>query len=215
MSSEFDEKSLFSYSHDELSNSIDKSPVLAANVYVLSPKLVAKKVVSEVLEDAVKAMEVAHALGIPVPFTRRTIRNDSGAYCIMDLIEGGTLEEAWSRLSWFTNIRLAFQLSGFIRQLRWVTSQYAGSLVSGECNSFWLDDRLRIPDRSAPSTITSFFRFWIDFVSIRQAKANASFPPLPSTAWIPSTAETLVLTHHDFAPRNILLNRRRQIWLID
>ncbi|KAE9379684.1 hypothetical protein N431DRAFT_451518 [Stipitochalara longipes BDJ] len=215
MSSEFDENSLFSYYDDELSSLIDKPPVLAPNVYVLSPKLVAKHVVPEVLEDAVKAMEVAHALGIRVPITRRTIKNDSSAYCIMDPIEDITLEEAWSKLGWFTTIRLSLQLRGFIRQLRSVTSQYAGSLVSGECKSFWLDDRFRIPNRSAPSIITPFFRFWIDFVSIRKAKANTSIPPLPSTAWIPSTAKTLALTHHDLAPRNILLDRRNQIWLID
>jgi hypothetical protein len=215
MSSEFDENSLFNYSDDELASLIDKSPVLAPAVYALSPKLVAKHVVPEVLEDAVKAMEVAHTLGIQVPSTRRIIKNDSSAYWIMDLVEGVTLEEAWPKLSWFTAIRLAFQLRGFIRQLRSVTSQHAGSLVSGECKSFWLDDRFRIPDRSAPSTITSFFRLWIDFVNISKAKANASSPPLPSTAWIPSTAKTLVLTHHDLAPRNILLDRRNQIWLID
>ncbi|KAN0093656.1 hypothetical protein V8E51_016840 [Hyaloscypha variabilis] len=200
MSSGFDEKSLFSYSDIELSTLIDKSPVLAPNVFVLSPKLVAKQVVPEVLDDAVKAMEVAHALGIRVPLARRTIKKDYSAYCIMDLIEGVTLGEAWSKLSWFTTIRLAFQLRGFIRQLRSVTSQYAGSEVSGECKSFWLEDSYRIPDRSAPSNITSFFRFWIDFVSIRKAKAKASLPPIPSTAWIPPTAETLVLTHHDLAP---------------
>jgi hypothetical protein len=34
-------------------------------------------------------------------------------------------------------------------------------------------------------------------------------------AWIPPTAETLVLTHHDLAPRNIKLDRCNQIWLID
>jgi len=52
MSSEFNEKSLLSYSDDELSSLIDNSPILAPNVYVLSPKLVAKHVVPEVLEDA-------------------------------------------------------------------------------------------------------------------------------------------------------------------
>jgi hypothetical protein len=96
----------------------------------------AKNVVPLVLEDAVQAVEVAHALialGIRVPFTRRTIKYDSGAYCIIDIIEGVKLEETWPKLSWFTTIRLAFQLRGFIHQLRSVTSQYAGSLVSGQC----------------------------------------------------------------------------------
>jgi hypothetical protein len=32
----------------------------------------------------------------------------------MDIIEGVMLEEVWPKLSWFTTIRLAFQLRGFI-----------------------------------------------------------------------------------------------------
>jgi hypothetical protein len=134
--SEFDENLRLNYSDDELSNPIDRSPVLAPHVYILPPKFVAKNVVPLVLEDAVQAVEVAYALialGIRVPFTRRTIKYDSGAYCIIDIIEGVKLEETWPKLSWFTTIRLAFQLRGFIHQLRSVTSQYAGSLVSGQC----------------------------------------------------------------------------------
>jgi len=90
--------------------------VSLASLDVLSPKLVAKYVVPEVLDDSMKAMEVAHALGIRVPLAHHTIKNGSDAYCIMDLIEGITLEEAWPKLSWFTTIRLSFQLRGFIRQ---------------------------------------------------------------------------------------------------
>ncbi len=78
MSSEFDENSLLSYSDDELSRIIVNSPILAPSVYALSPKLVAKNVVAEVLDDAVRAMEVAHALGIRVPSTRRTIKLSPG-----------------------------------------------------------------------------------------------------------------------------------------
>lgn len=78
--SEFDENLLLNYSDDELSSPIDRSRVLAPYVYILPPKLVAKNVVPPVLEDAVKAVKVTHALGIRVPFTRRTIKNDSGTY---------------------------------------------------------------------------------------------------------------------------------------
>ncbi|PMD16974.1 hypothetical protein NA56DRAFT_283642 [Hyaloscypha hepaticicola] len=196
MSPELDESLLLSYSDNELSQIIDNSPTLAPGVHALSQKLVAKRVMPEVLDGAVKAMKVAHALGIRVPSTRRTIKTDSKTYWIMDFIEGVTLEAAWSKLSWFTTIRLAFQLRGFIRRLRSVTSPWAGSPVSGGCTSYWLDDKFGIPDRSPPN-ITSFFGFWVDFVSLRKAMAKASSPPVPSTAWIPATAETLVLTHHD------------------
>jgi hypothetical protein len=112
ISSEVGENSLLSYSDEELSRIVVNSPILAPTVYALSPKLVAmkKNVVPEGLDDAVRAMEIAHALGIRAPSTRPTIQIDSGTYWIMDFIEGVALEEAWSRLSWFRTIRLAFQL---------------------------------------------------------------------------------------------------------
>jgi hypothetical protein len=69
MSSRFDENWLLSYSDDELYRIIVNSPIMAPSVYASSIKLADKHVVAEVLDDAVRAMEVAHALDIRVPST--------------------------------------------------------------------------------------------------------------------------------------------------
>jgi hypothetical protein len=69
MLSELDENLLLGYSEDELPRIIVNSPILAPSVYTLSPKLVAKNFVAEVLDDSVRAMEIAYALGIRVPST--------------------------------------------------------------------------------------------------------------------------------------------------
>jgi hypothetical protein len=89
----------------------------------------------------------------------------------MDFIEGVTLEEAWSKLSWFTTIRLAFQLHGLIRQLRSVTSHCAGLLSADNASHSGLTIVIAYLI-DGPSNIASFFRFWVDFVSIRKAKAT-------------------------------------------
>jgi aminoglycoside phosphotransferase (APT) family kinase protein len=44
---------------------------------------------------------------------------------------------------------------------------------------------------------------------------TATQDPAPSTTLIPATPSTLVFTHHDLAPRNLLLDRRGQLWVLD
>jgi aminoglycoside phosphotransferase (APT) family kinase protein len=137
------------------------------------------------------------------------------AYCIMERIEGITLEKAWPQLSWLTMIKLAVQLRRFIRLLRSVPSSTAGSVATGECRSFWLEDHYNLPARSSPEVITSFIKFWVGFVSIRQAKKAAAQGSLHPQGYIPPTAKTFVFTHHDLAPRNLLLDPSGQLWLLD
>ena len=44
------------------------------------------------VEDAVQALALAQQLGIPTPHVKRVIADQQNAYCIMDRIEGITLE---------------------------------------------------------------------------------------------------------------------------
>ena len=46
---------------------------------------------------------------------KRMIEFNDKAYCIMERIEGTTLEKAWTQLSWLAMIKLAVQLRRFIR----------------------------------------------------------------------------------------------------
>lgn len=167
------------------------------------------------MEDSVRAVEIARQLGVRVPSIKRKIEFNDRTFCIMECIEGTTLEEAWAKLGWFASIKLAVQLRHAINLLRSVTSSTAGSLATGECRSFWLEDYYGVPARSSPDNITSFIKFWAGFISIRHAIKTAAQGLVYFKGYTPPTARTFVFTHHDLAPRNILLDYSGQLWLVD
>ncbi|QSS56686.1 hypothetical protein I7I53_04967 [Histoplasma capsulatum var. duboisii H88] len=45
--------------------------------------------------------------------------------------------------------------------------------------------------------------------------ARDQLPATSSKNYIPSTAGPFVFTHHDLAPRNILLDKSNHLWLVD
>ena len=217
MDSDFQDDLLQSYSETELMEYILASPPLApiSSVHLLSKNLLAKHYEAPLVEDALKAMDKAHQLGIRVPCVKRTIRSGYNVWCIMERIPEATLENVWRQLSWFTTIKLSLQLRYFVQRLRSLTSSTAGSLATGQCRSFYLEDRFGLPARSGPEDITYFVKFWVGFVSIRKAIKAATQAPVEPKGRIPPTAKTLVFTHHDLAPRNFLLDPSGQLWLLD
>lgn len=218
MQSDFRDDLLSSYSEAELVRYITASPSLEPNsaVRILSPNLLAKRYERSEIEDVAEATEVAGRLGIRVPCTKKIVMDGRNAYCIMDYVEGVTLEVMWTKLGWFMTVKLALQLHRFVKLLRSVTSSTAGSLVTGECRSFWLEDRYGLPAKCSPENITSFLQFWVNFTSMRKAMQTASGNGvMGSRGQIPPTPKTLVLTHHDLAPRNLLLAPSGDLWLLD
>jgi hypothetical protein len=115
MDSGFQDDLLQSYSETELMGYIRATPPLAplSNVCLLSKNLLAKLYYAPEMEDALKAMETAHQLGIRVPCVKRTIWSGYKAWCIMERILGSTLEDVWKQLTWFTTIKLSLQLRYF------------------------------------------------------------------------------------------------------
>lgn len=142
MASAFREDLLESYTDSELAHYIACLPSCeSSRVFNLSSNLIAKQYQPSEVEDAVKATEVAGQLGIRGPSIQKVIKNEENAYAIMDRIEGVTLDVIWKTLGWIMTIRLGLQLRCFINILRSVTSPTTGSLATGECRSFWLEDR--------------------------------------------------------------------------
>lgn len=217
MNSDFQDDLLHNYSESELAHHITASPLLTptSSVFLLSATLLAKHYEPPLVEDVVKSSEVARQLGIRAPCIKRTISYEGNAYCIMERIRGTTLEEMWAKLGWFMTIKLALQLRRFINLLRSVESSVAGSLATGECRSFWLEDKYGLPIRSTPEYIASFIQFWVNFTSIRKAKVAATQVSVDSKKPIPPVTQSFVLTHHDLAPRNLLLDSFGQLWLLD
>lgn len=217
----FLEEQLEGYTDSELAEHIVSSPrcVSTWRVFHLSSNLIAKHYQPFELEDALKATEVGSQLGIRGPCVRRTIEDQYDTYVIMDRIEGTTLDVAWKDLGWFMTVKLALQLRRFVKTLRSVISPTAGSLATGECRSFWLEDRYGLPVNSGPGEIAHFFRFWTNFTSMRreiQASKQPQVSNTPdSTVGVSMTIEPFVLTHHDLAPRNLLVSPSAQLSLLD
>ncbi|PYH98722.1 hypothetical protein BO71DRAFT_395095 [Aspergillus ellipticus CBS 707.79] len=183
MASQFRDDLLESYSDAELIDHIRSSLASAphSRAFNLSSKFIAKCFELSEIEDATKAAKVASQLGIRAPSVRRIALNpqEVSAFAITDRIEGATLDVIWTKLSWFTTIRLGLQLRRFVNILRSVTSPTAGSLATGECRSFWLEDRFGLPANSGPKEFTHFFRFWPDFTSMRRAMQIAGQISVP------------------------------------
>ena len=212
----FQDDLLQGYSDTELVRYIIDSPSLASTsrVSLLSSNFIAKHYNPDEVEDMIHATDIACKLGIRAPTTKRIIKNGPNAYCIMDRIPGKTLEDVWTHLSWFTTIKLSLQLRRFVQHLRSLTSPVAGSLASGECRSFWLEDRYGLPARCRPGDMEYFFRFWINFTSMRKAMQAAEQREIPTPRQM-LPAEPFVFTHHDLAPRNLLLSPSGELWLLD
>ncbi|BCS19895.1 uncharacterized protein APUU_20327S [Aspergillus puulaauensis] len=220
MASAFREDLLESYTDSELAHYIVSSPSCesSSRVFNLSPNLIAKQYESSEVQDAFKATEVARQLGIRGPSIQKVIKNQENAYAIMGRIQGATLDAIWKKLGWATTIRLGLQLRCFINILRSVTSPTAGSLATGECRSFWLEDRYGLPANSGPAETAHFVQFWANFTSMRRAMQAAKQGQTPnSTAGLALSLiiEPFVLTHHDLAPRNLLVSPCGQLSLLD
>lgn len=217
MDSNFDDTRPFDYTDAELVGYITSLPSLPnySNIIPLSSKYLVKDYRQDQFEDAAESMKLASQLDIHVPHIRRVIQHDRGLYCIMDRIPGATLDMAWPKLGWISSLRLAFQLRRVIHRLRSVVSTSSGSLATGKCRSYFLEDWYGLPLRATSQQVISFLNFWANFISNRQEiqKTPAEHVTCPRPVF--SSCCPLVFTHHDLAPRNIILDPEGQLWLID
>lgn len=207
---------IVSGSDSELLGLIRESPTLEQHggIALLSNRYLAKYYYLASVEDAIKAVDVTRKLGIRAPRFVRSVLCENMVIAIMERIEGRTLEVTWSSLGWWKSLRLAFQLRRFVLKMRSITSTTAGSLVTGKCRSFWVEDIFGLPARSEPEDISAFLSFWVAFRSIRQEfkKSNHHLTPRGPPCLQPGK---LVFTHHDLAPRNLMVDTSGDLWLID
>lgn len=192
-----------------------------AHMIAISSSYVAKRYTEDQLEDVMLAMAKAEELNVRVPRVKRVAKGARYSECIQDRIHGPTLLDAWTGLGWVSTLRLAFHVRRMVRRMRTATSPTAGSLGTGLCRSFWLEDRYGIPARSSPSVIFSIINFLLNLVSFRREAgktreehvASCEGPTNPEEGW---GGGSLVFTHHDLAPRNMILaDATRTLWMVD
>jgi hypothetical protein len=201
----------------EIKALIAQGPLLDGlnRIVLLSDRFIAKAYRPDCLADTMKAIEIAQALSIRTPKLVRSTQDPDVEFLIMERVQGRTVEDAWPRLGWYASLRLALQLRRFVSSMQSITSDTAGSIVTGSCRSFWLDDRFGLPARATVRSVMDFLAFWTDFRSIKQEykKSHVEHAALKGSPDL--RVETFVFTHHDLAPRNIMVDAAGDAWVID
>ncbi|KAG6160402.1 hypothetical protein E4U11_003985 [Claviceps purpurea] len=213
----FDDAKLLTYADSDLINHINSLPWTMddGRAMPISNNYFAKGYArKEEIEDAVSAMKFASQLGIRVPRVHRIVR-DVGFHYIMDRIPGTTLDKAWHELGWIASLRLAFQMRRIVHRLRSVESTSSGTIPTGECTSYFLDDHYGLPLRANCHHINAFLNFWANFAGFGQEvkKTPAEHAVCPRPVF--TSSRPFVFTHHDLAPRNIILDPEGQLQIID
>ncbi|KAI1113633.1 hypothetical protein F5Y14DRAFT_451827 [Nemania sp. NC0429] len=169
----------------------------------------------EKLEDASLSIELARKLGVRTPGIQRIVERRDRFECILDRVSGPTLMSSWASLGWFATFRLGLQLRGMVRRMRNQTSPVVGSLGTGIARTFWLeDDVYGIPLRPSSRLITSLVNFWYNLRAFRLEKGKSEKEHL-ATCEGPISEQPLVFTHHDLAPRNLMIDQAGDLVIID
>ncbi|KAM0813013.1 putative Aminoglycoside phosphotransferase domain-containing protein [Seiridium cardinale] len=194
-----------SWEEDSPTHIVDVAGTLVSKLYSYKDEVI----------DAEAAIELALSLGVRAPRIRRIVPYEGNVECIMDKVRGVTLMDAWAHISWYRSACLAFQLRYMVKRMQSQSSPTAGSLGTGICRSFWLErDIFGIPPKSSPGVIASIVNFWYNLVSFRVEKAKSTAEHFV-TCREPIQEQPLVLTHHDLAPRNIMVDDQNKLWLVD
>lgn len=133
----------------------------------------------------------------------------------------GTLMEIWPHLGIVSSFRLAFQLRSMVGRMRTLTRPTAGSLGTGICRSIWLEEYYGVPPHAPASTISAIINFWHNLLSFRQGASKTREQHEETCAGPVSSKDDLVFTHHvfthhDLAPRNIIVEDGTGLpWLVD
>ncbi|KAH9905944.1 hypothetical protein F4778DRAFT_685670 [Xylariomycetidae sp. FL2044] len=166
------------------------------------------------LQDVSLSIDLACKIGVRTPAIQRIVKTDDGYECIFERVHGRDLMHSWAGLGWFTTIRLGLQLRGMVHRMRTQTSPTAGSLGTGIARTFWLEDAYGIPPRPSPGLIVSLVNFWYNLGTFRQ-EARKSKEAHRSSCEGPITPQTLVFTHHDLAPRNLMIDHAGDLVIVD
>ncbi|RAL14240.1 uncharacterized protein BO97DRAFT_432929 [Aspergillus homomorphus CBS 101889] len=131
------------------------------------------------------------------PTVRRTVYRLFNTYIIVDRTEGNTLDVIWTAVhdsqAWSTASLM--HKNPAIRHL-----PNAGSLATGECRPFWLEDKYGLPTRSGPRELNQFIQCWPQFTSMPPVMQVVDQDPMPdATEPIPIGTKFLWLLDWEFA----------------
>ncbi|KDR79903.1 hypothetical protein GALMADRAFT_242017 [Galerina marginata CBS 339.88] len=189
-----------------------------SSAYRISPTLLAKS--RKPVEWANTTFARSH-LNIPIPQSRYHHLN---FWFIQDFVQGKTLKECWSSLSFFMQFRVACTLRGYISQMRRLTRAFPGSVEGGAIMGFNFD----LDMYNGPYGSSLRFQQWLEEVAyygwrchfqnylsgIEDGRIERG-EPSPNEPVFTDIIEDLVFTHGDISPSNLVLSNDGVLWMID
>ncbi|KAG8689691.1 hypothetical protein FRC11_001211, partial [Ceratobasidium sp. 423] len=110
---------------------------LPVPVYRIDSSTVVKCRGAESLKSEVLSMYMIRTMTtIPIPSVRQLVidAGGQGQYLVMEYIPGRALDTCWSELGFFTQLRIAWTLRGYVSQLRRLRRAVPGRIDGSPCD---------------------------------------------------------------------------------
>ncbi|OTA94094.1 hypothetical protein M434DRAFT_394996 [Hypoxylon sp. CO27-5] len=182
-------------------------------VYKLDSKTIVKSSTRTRLVEAETMRFVRQHTSIPVPEVYNAYKDEESGHTriIMEFVEGVELEEAWDKYSDAEKELVIDQLRSYMAELRQIKGSFIGAIDGSWCDDHYFDDEV---GGYGP------FKTEADFNSgiVRAMKKDRPYVHVDITCnlWQEiMKGHEIVLTHNDFAPRNILVQGSKVVAILD
>ncbi|KAF5026477.1 hypothetical protein F66182_1464 [Fusarium sp. NRRL 66182] len=164
------------------------------------------------LAEAETMKFVRDRTSIPVPEVYNAYKDEStGKVCIvMEYITGKRLDEAWADFTENEKELVVQQLRRYFNELRQIEGDFVGSIDGSACNDQFFSDTLDYgPYKNEQEFNKGLIKAWLK-------KGEDPFLLLLSKVQLSvMQGHDIVMTHNDFAPRNILVRGAQVVAILD
>ncbi|KAJ8127717.1 hypothetical protein O1611_g5919 [Lasiodiplodia mahajangana] len=186
-----------------------------APVYKVDPRTVVKSSKDIRLSEAAAMRFVRNNTNIPVPEVYNAYKDEESGHTriIMEFIEGVELEKAWDTYLATEKESVIAQLRGYMEELRQLRGTFIGSVDGSWCDDHYFDDQ-----RGGYGPFIDEDDFNAAIVkALKKGKTQARVDVEMVCEIFLETMKghDIVLTHNDFAPRNILVQGSKVVALLD
>lgn len=161
----------------------------------------------------------AESLQLPVPRVHRIFTADivgncdrqlkKGHFIVMDYVPGSTIEECWNSLDLSQRESVADQVAAMINKMQSTTLELSPGPIGG-MGGQKSEGPLFTEYGAGPFATLQDLENWCNHKIDVCIKFNQASRSTPRFAF-----QSVVLTHQDIAPRNLILDAQGKVWIID
>jgi aminoglycoside phosphotransferase len=199
----------FSPSPHEISRTLEALAAVpdSGRVCFLDNSLVVKRGGPLIIREAMAMIYIRQKTSIPVPTVRLCFQHDKQTYLVMDRVNGQSLGTCLSEMSDQRLKKVVSQLASYIQQLRDLGgNKPMGSWPSGPYDNLLFDP----PPLREFYVMQEFQSYWI-----YRLGTYMGLPEVPSALREIGQEHSVVFTHGDLAPRNIMVDGEEITGILD